>query len=431
MPFGLAEAGQALKIMFEDPITDQVIAKSDLLDWFEQNANVKTSQAGRYIEVSNIYGDPEGVGARAEKDYIPVALDPAFVNQQIYLKYIYGTVEMTMQVMKQMAKGRAAFISWADATLRRLERAVRNDVDRMLFGFGAGIIARVNDPSPDATLGVGNAYGVTGIGNAASLFRINARYRFFQNANATGPRTGGGVVAPKVTAINRASQIVTFDAVPSDIANGDYIVRGDAVSHSGQLDGVNREIMGLLGHVDDGSVLATYFGLSRANYEFLKSTVINGAAAPYNGNLTETLLMYANDEVAQYGGGDPDAIVTTRGALRNFFAQLRSDRTFNDPRSFTGGSRDLQIMLGDKTLTLRASRQCPAGTLFLLDRSTLMRFHNTGWEWDDSTGAVFKQVVDANGRKDVFYAFGRWYLETFNRSPQQSARIYGISESVA
>lgn len=430
----LTAAGNALKVMFEDPISDQVVNKADCLEWFEQNTNVKESAFGSYIEVSSIYGDPEGVGARAENDYIPDALDPLFLKQQIYLKYLYGTVQLTKQTMQQMRRGRAAFISWADSTLRRLERALRQDVDRQLYGFGAGIIARVNDGSPDATLGMDSAYGVAGITNAAQLFRVGARYRFFQDAASATPHDNG-LTSAKCSSVDRASQIVTFESgtpdIPTDVADNDYVVRGDQTGHSGQESGVNREIMGLLGHIDDGTVLASYFGQTRSSYSFLQSQVINGGASPYNGNCTETLLMFANDEAMQYGGGDPDAAITSRGVLRNYFVQVKQDRSFNDPRSYTGGARDLSVNLGDKVIMLRAGRQAPAGYLFMLDRSTLVRAHNTGWEWDDTTGAIFKQVTDGTGRKDEFYAYGRWFIETFCRSPQQNVRIYGLSESVA
>jgi len=428
--FNLSAADNALKIWFQDPITDQVIAKSDLLQWFTQNTNVKESDFGRYVEVADIYGDPEGVGARAEGGYVPEAQNPLFQRAQIYLKYLYGRVQATKQVMKQMVRGKAAFIGWADVELRRLERAIRNDADRQLFGFGAGIIARVNDGSPDATCGVDTAYGVAGITNAAQLFRVGGSYRFFATAAAGTPHVTGDPNSI-VTSVNRVSQIVTFDGVPSDIANDDYIMRGDAADHSGQASSVDKEIMGLLGHIDDGDILASYFGVTRSTYSPYRCQNIDGSASPYFGNLTETLMMLANDDCMQYGGGDPDAAITTRGVLRNFFAQLRADRTFNDPRSFTGGARDLNISLGDKTIKLRAARQAPAGVLFMLDRSTLQRLHNAGWEWADETGAIWKQVTDTTGVKDEFYAYGRWFLQTFCKSPQGNARIDGLSETVA
>ena len=428
--FDLSAADKALKIWFQDPITDQVVNKSDLLDWFEQNANVQESAFGRYVEVSDIYGDPEGVGARAEGGYVPEAQDPKFQNAQIYLKYLYGRVTMTKQVMQQMRRTRAAFISWADAELRRLEKAVRNDVDRMLFGFGAGHIARVDDASPDLTCTVDSAYGVAGITNAAQLFRVGGSYRFFAGAGATTPHVTADPNSI-VTDVNRTTQLVTFDAAPSDIAQNDYIIRGDAADHSGQVSSVDKEIMGLLGHVDDGSILASYFGVTRSAYSPYRAQIIDGSAAPYSGNLAETLLMEANDDAIQYGNGEPDAAITTRGVLRNFFSQLRSDRSLNDPRSMTGGVRDLSILLGDTTITLRAARQCPEGTLFLLDRSTLQRLHNTGWEWADETGAIFKQVEDATGVKDQFYAYGRWFMQTFGKSPQANTRIDSLNESVA
>lgn len=428
--FDLTAAADALKIWFQDPITDQVVADADFLAWFTQNTRIRESDFGKFVEVADIFGDPEGVGARAEGDYIPEALNPQFKRAQIYLKYLYGTVQLTKQTMTQMRLGRAAFLDWAEAELTRLVRAMRNNVDRMLYGFGAGHIARVSAIS-GTTITVNRAYGVTGLGGAAALFRVGASYVFFSDAGSTTKRSAGGVLQSTVTNINRATQQVTFNAVPTDLAVNDFIVRGDSVGHSGQKAGVDREIMGLLGMVDDGAILATYFGVARSTYSPFRAQVINGGAAPYNGNLVETLLMFADDEAELYGGGNPDAIITTRGVLRNFFKQLRADRSLNDPRTMTGGTAGLRVLLGDKELTLKATRQAPAGSCYLLDRSTLIRAHNTGWEWADETGSMWKQVTDATGRKDEFYAYGRWFLQTFCNSPQKNARIDGLNEAVA
>lgn len=431
--FDLVAAGDALKTIFQDPITNQIVDKSDLLDWFEQNTNVRESDFGKEIQVSNIYGDTEGVGARQEKGYIPEALDPAFLKQTLRLRYVYGTVQMTYQVMRQMRAGMAAFIDWADAQLKRMEKAVRQEIDRELFGFGAGLLAQVDTVVNATTLKLKSAYGAPGVLNPAKLIRIGSRHRFFANPDATTEHNQAGAVkSSKVQSVDRKTQNVVYSAnVANDIVANDFVIRGDDAGHNGQISGEDSEFMGLFGHIDDGDLLTDYFGQDRANYQFLRAQVFDGGAGPYNGNLTETLLMLADDDAQQYGNGEPDAALCSRGVLRNFWAQLRTSRVFNDPRNYVGGKRDLEISLGDKTITLRGCRQCPEGTLFLLDRSTLQRIHNTGWEWDDTTGAVFKQVVDSTGRKDEFYAFGRWFMQTFCTAPQQNARIDNLAESVA
>lgn len=433
--FTTTAADNYLKTIFEDPITDQVVQKSDVLDFFESNVVQTETDEGQKITVAFHTADPEGVGARAEGDYIPVAEDPEALKVDINLKYIYGRVQMSKQVMQRVVRGKAAFIDWADVQLRKLEKSVRNDLDRQLCGYGAGIVARVDDASPDRTLGVDSAYGVAGVANATKLFRVGARYRFFATAAAGTEHNSGLTAGAKVQSVDHVNNIVTFESgatdIPSDVADNDYIIRGDAAGHSGQNSGTDREVMGLFGHIDDGDILATYFGKARSTYTTLKAQNIDGSASPYNGNLTETLLMKLNDDCMELGGGDPDAALTTRGVLRNFFAQLKTDRTMNDPMSFTGGARDFKIQLGDKAILLRAGRLCPEGTLFMVDRSTLKRYHNAGWEWAEESGAVFKQVSDSTGVKDEFYGYGRWFLQTFCNNPQANGRIDGLDESVA
>src|SRR5262245_46838720 len=94
---------EAAKVLFEDPIVENIITDSELLDMFEGDFNVKQDETtgGRYIETAQMFRLPGGTGYRAEGDYIPVPNAGLVANGRIYLKKGMGTVEMSGDVMRK------------------------------------------------------------------------------------------------------------------------------------------------------------------------------------------------------------------------------------------------------------------------------------------------------------------------------------------
>jgi hypothetical protein len=428
---------EAMKIIFEEPLTNSIVQDSDLMDLFEQDANVGVSQTmgGRYIELAHYFQLPAGVGARKlEGDYIPVPDGPVIRNSQIWLKKIEGVVQMTGDTMRRVRQGEGAFLNWAQRALPDLKDRVDHELDRMLIGFGAGIKARVNDADPDdadLTIGIDANYGVAGLEDAWLSFMEGERIIFAADAAAATIRDASGPsgAAYQITDVNPAALTLELATEPSsNVADDDYIFAGDTAGHAGQATGVDREIMGLLGMIDDGTILATFQGLTRADYRPWRAQVFDGSAAPWNGLLTEDLLTYVDDESYIKAKGQANVIVMARAGARNFWSNLKTDKRLIDPRSFVGGKGALSMIFGtDREVELRTVRKMPSSLVFGLQTDTLKMWRNTGWEWDDLTGSIWNRVTDATGRKDDFYAVGHLVLQTGCVAPHKNFKITGIS----
>lgn len=415
----------ALKIIFDDAMVNSVVAESELLDLFQADGGIQTDQTtgGRYIEGSKLFNLPAGVGARSEGDYIPEASGPKIVNDRIYLKKILGTVELSGDTMKRVRTSEGAFVDWADQALPALVRRLNNELDRMLLGYGAGIKARVNAGVPATNLVVDSPMGIDSLGLdvRSSLLHFLAGETLIASPNADGTTPRSGVMT--VEAIDWDNGYLVVDALAASLADNDYLFPGDAAGNSAA-----KEVMGLFGIVDDGSVLTTLQNISRTTYPEWRSLVVDAIVDIGAGTkLTEDTILYVDDRAYVQGAAVIDTLIASRKGLRDYWADLKADRTINDPRSYTGGKMGVSILLGDREVMLRAPRKMPDDTCFGVTRNRLRRWTLHNWEWQDQTGSIWKQVTDGTGRKDAHYAYGAMYAEVGTDDPQKHWRIENLA----
>jgi hypothetical protein len=456
---------EAMKIIFSDPIVNNMVVESELLNRFRSDSNIRTDDTtgGRYIEMAHYFQLPAGVGARQENEYIPVADAPVIRNSRIWLSKIQGTVEMTGDVMRRVASSEGAFLDYAQQALPDFTRRLTHEIDRMALGVGNGVKARVraitgsltvNGTSVTFTNGVSanntpstgffcvavdRSYGLTNRGQAFLQFLEGERVVFTGTlATPTTVRNPGSTQSAQVASIDEDTGVLILsgaDALRSVIAANDFIALGDPAGNSfpgtqllGQASGF-KELTGLYAGCDNGSILTNYNNIDRtaAGNRLWNSIVVDGSAAPWAGVLNEELLTYADDEVSVRGAGRPDLIVTSRSAARGYWKSLKSDRFFVDPRSYAGGKSELQIVLSDRTLPLVVARKLPFNDTFMLQTDTWRRLTLGTWEWDSQTGSIWNRVSDATGRRDAYFAVGSGYEQMFCVAPRKNVRIEGLS----
>lgn len=429
----LVDLNEAMKIIFEDSVFDNTVHDSELMDQFEMDDRVMVEETtgGRYIETAQYFQLPAGVRSVASGDYIPVPDGPVIKNSRVYLKKIQGVVEMLGDVMRRVRTNEGAFLDWGERALPDLVSRLNDTMDRQMLGFGSGILARVSsaDSGAGTTINIDRSFGVSGLTDAFLNFLEGKRVVFSVAADGDPLRNAGAGQSAQVTDATDGQIVV--DARPTGVVTDDYIFDGDdigsAIPESG---GEDREFMGLLGMVDDGNVLATFQNLVRANWRKWQSIVINAStdAGGYNGELSEDLLAYADDQTFVLGGGKINLFVTNRAANRQYWRKLRGDRTMNDPRgSFTGGLARTSIILGDREIPIKVARKMPPQLAFGLQTNTFKRWQLGRWEWDDTTGSIWNRATDATGRKDAYYAVGHLYIQMGCFAPRKNFRIDALT----
>lgn len=441
---GTDDLQEAMKVFFQESIVNNVVTDSELMDIFEEDNNVMEERTGggRYIETAQMFGYNAGYGHRSERDYIPVPDGPIIKNGRINLKKALGSVEMTADTFEKVRKGNEAFVTWAEQAMPKLVERMVNEKDRIIVGFGAAVKARVRDidqTDPDRIrIGLYDAYGISGYEEGWLAFLEGERIVYGPNINGTSLRTASAFRSSRLLDIDDFENTLIVDRIPDNLTaldegyeDGDYIFPGDESGTSVMDDGVPREFMGLHGHVDDGGIVNNYLGIPRDEHRLWRGLVIDAQSetVPGDGTLSEEILVYADQQVNIRGGGRGDIIVVPVSGSFDYWRGLRNDRVLNDPTAFTGGKGRLKIVLGARTVEVQSARKLPPQVAFMLQRGTFRRFTLGKFEWDDRTGSMWRQVVDAGGRIDAFWAYGREYEELACQTPRKNVRIENLVPS--
>lgn len=425
-----------LKINYQEPMFNQVVTHSKLVDLFNLNSNVKQGEQGKYIELSNMFGAPEGGGWRSENANLPVPGNPTFVNGRVRLKKYLHVVQMTRNAMANAKKSKAAFADWGDMTLKPAAKVIAADLDRVAIGFGAGCLCRI-DGTPSTTMPIDAPYGLAN--NTKGWLpglRRGMKVVFSPNIDGVGLRSNGqsSTILSVTKSGNSGGGTLSLDRIPADALDNDYLFRGDDYGSNAPEAGIETEAMGLLGHIDDGTILDTHQNISRGTYDEWKSQAIDASAAPYSGDPKEILFLRMADDASELGGGEVSHFVTTMSIFRGAFDELKSTGGYGahqDPGNLKGGAKGIKYWIGDRMVELRAFPKMPVGRIFGIDASTLYRYHlkSGAFEWVDWTGSMFHQVGVGGAVKDAVWFYGRVELEYGCSAPQQNVVATGIDET--
>jgi hypothetical protein len=413
----------AMKNVYEKAFDNNIEKEQEVLDVFRK-ASFDTFDGpdGKGVYMNHIFTSGGGFASGTEDDYLPTPTLP--VQKQSYLTIKKHTLvsELSGQALRRVLKGPAAFATWADEELPRKAQIGAWHLDRQALGTGTGIVARVNDGSPDTTTTIDSAFGIAGLEGFTRLIREGDSLRYSPNANGTSPRTGAAIVS----AIDHDTGIITIDASPASAADNDYIFVGDA-----NVYGLGaREMTGLEALIDDGNLVGTIQNLSRSTYPKLKAQQIDASTAAEGSTLTEELLDRAATQAWERAGGKIDLILANRASQRAFWKSLKGDRVLNDPKGdFVGGKRSVKMLLGTSVVEIVAARKVPDSRCYILDTSTIKRYQIGEGKWDDTTGSIWDRVTNSTGRKDAYYAVFVKEMEMGVNNPARNVKITGLTAS--
>lgn len=422
--FGGAE--YALKYVYGPAFEVNIEKEQEVLDVFKSAGNFKTFDGpdGKSVQIAHTFHSGGGVSFGLETDPLPLNQAGSGKQSSITLKKLTAAAQISGTVMRRSKSDKAVFMNWAQEILpRRAQRAAWHE-DRAALGLGTGIVARVNDGSPDATITIDAAFGIAGLTGMERLLHEGDSIRLSPNSNGTSPRTETAVVQ----AINYDSSILTLDALPTSGADNDYIFVGDT-----NVYGLGaREIMGLEGIIDDGNLLGTFQGLSRTTYPKLKAQQIDASTATWGGTLNEDLLDYAATLAKHRAGGNIDIILSNASAQRAFWRAMRADRVINDPRGKFAGGKDnkgLSVMIGSREVYIRDARKVPDSRTYLIDSSTILKYQLGKGKWDDTTGSTWLRVNASAGHYDAFVAYFIKEMEMGCGDPSKNVKLTGLTAS--
>lgn len=213
-------------------------------------------------------------GSLTEGANMPTVGSPSFVKGTLNYTRQWKSGEISVDILKMGSDQdfieRAVGENSAPGPIQRDTRAFRKVLNEFIFETGNGAKAVI------ATGGISGTNITMGGNFLARKIPVGMRAQFYTTGGTQ--RTGGSVTVSTVTA--KSGAVVTFDAVPSDIAATDLVVYENSY---------NRAPYGLGTYVTDASS-TILTSINTATYTDLKASVVDAASADVSPGLMDQMV---------------------------------------------------------------------------------------------------------------------------------------------
>jgi hypothetical protein len=395
----LTTVAAILKEVYEGNINDQLNNERITIKRIERTAEGVGSNAvgGKYVTFPVRVSRNAGISYRAENVAIAPAGRQGLKAAQENLKYGYGRIRLTGQLIALAESDRQSFTSAMDLEMEGIKDDLAKDENRIAYGhidaaIASGIKAKATGASSGSTVTVDTTNHL----DEGMVIDITA---------AGTPVAGGtALVISGIT----SNTTFTVTGGPPSVASGNYVSRtGD----------YNQEPTGLNKIVSNTGALHV---LDPATTPKWASTVDSTTTA-----LTELPMIKMVDDIRRSGGQTISAIFASFGVRRSYWNLLTSLRRYNEPKTFEGGLTGLSFQYGEKDIPVVADPDTPDKNMFFISESQIKIWRDKDWFWEDRGGSVLQWVTDY----DAFEALMKKYWQMGTHQRNAHGKMTNITES--
>ena len=369
----LSNFDAVLKNIYLGPIRDQLNDKTILLKRIERD---EESVSGKNATISLNYGRNEGIGARSDGGALPTAGNQSYRESIIPLKYNYGRIQITGPTIKASRDNKGAFVKAVDSEVKGMVRDLRADINRQLFGAGAGQLTLCAVTTDSTTV------------NVASTKYIKKGMKIdIMNSAGTAITAGDSITV--ATVVSTTTFTITT-AVTTVATDGVY-----------REDSIDLEMQGLKGVIDDGDNVSTFQSITRSSNLWWKANVQESASAGNNYAISEDRMQECIDKSETEGGGDISLILTTHSIRRHYVDLLVGDKRFVNTLNLDGGFKAIEY----SGLPMAVDKDAVANTIFFADESTLKIYRASDFDWMDEDGAILSRVSGYDAYEAVLFLY--------------------------
>lgn len=391
MPATMTTVDAILKEVYALRIEDNLQNETVALKRVERSSEgIIETVGGKYVNFPLRVGRNTGIGSRNELEELPAAGQQKYAEVTVPLKYQYGRVRMTGQVMQLAEKNYQAFASAMDNEMEYLKDDLAKDENRQVYGDTSGLMATLTDTATSTSHTVDNA----------QYLEIGMNTDILTKSNG---------------AVTTAANVIT------DIV-GNTVTWTTSFTGAATL-GVYRQ--GNYGREKSGfgsilSTTTTLHGLAPGTQRKWAAVIVaNGGV---NRALSEGLMIETVDRV-RINGGKVSLILTSLGVRRAYFNLLTQQRRYTDTKEFAGGFTGLAFNHGTEVPVVE-DPDAPPNKAKFIDESKIKVFRNKEWHWADEDGSVLKWVRDY----DAWEALMRQYSEIGTTQRNAHAELQDITE---
>lgn len=383
MPATTATVSGILKEVYEGRLREQLNDDNVALKRVEKTSEGTTRNVGgRYVTFPIHTRRNTGIGARQEMEALPLPGQQGAAAATLKLKYLYGSVELSGQVLELVNTDIQAFTSALDFEMDGLRRDLAKDLNRQVYGDGKGTIATVRTAVTSTTIPV----------DRANLFHVGELVDVITLPNTVAV-AGRTVDAVDLTA---GANTITLSGAAITSVVGQIIVRNG----NGPVDAtLNREWTGFAAIIANTGVL---YGLNPATEPVWKSEVdSNGGTLRA---LSEGLMTTMADRI-RTNGGKVTAIFTTLGVRRAYFNLLSAQRTFQNVKEFTGGFTGLGFTTDRGEIPIVVDTDAPPSTMIFVNEDEIKLYRTHDWSWMDRDGSKWERKTGYDAYSATLYQY--------------------------
>lgn len=348
---------------------------------------------GKEIKKLAQYGINGGIGAGTETGALPKPAGNNYEQFTSTLKNLYGTIELSDKAIRASENQQGAFVNLLNAEMEGLLKASSFNFGRMLYGDGSGVLAKI----------VSVENNVAKLDTVKNL--IEGMVVEFKSAS------GGsisGFTSRRVTVVDRVNKTIMVDGTILTSAN---LPAGTLVTVQGSY---NQEITGL-GAIFDTS--KDIYGLSREKHKWLNPYIQKDV-----GEITESIIQKAIDELDENAGSRVNFIVCSSGVKRAFMNHLATYKRNTDYMELQGGYKAISY----NGIPIISDRFCPEGTMYLLNTDNFTLHQLCDWQWlEGEDGKILKQTPGTATYKATLVK----YADLICDKPCGQAMLTGITEA--
>lgn len=381
----------------ETAFSKEIVALSRI----EQTSEgIKDDHTGRYVVIPLTMNRPQGIGARGERQVLPLPGKTGYRGTRLEILSQYGVGEITAQTLQLVDGEPGAAIDALDEELTNLRESFTKDYARQVYGDSTGVLATVTEVS-------GNVLTVDSIQYLDEDIRLDAA-----NSGATSVTASNFVIL----AVNEVDNEITVSSA-AGVSVGNRLVR------NGNLNG---EITGFRQLV---SATLPVQNFSPADHRRWAAIEKGGSPRAYS----EVEVTAQFQRVRRQAGADkePTVIFTEDGIERAIFAQLSTSREFHNTVEFAHGYSALPFNRGSKVVPMVTDPDYPTdpaaetGELLGLHEPTVkVHKHEKGLHFAEETGSMFIASAD---RSDTWEFRVRQHSQLGIRQRNNHFRISGIN----
>lgn len=367
------------KRVYDTYVETQQNLKTKALDEIARSLKNYSPGGEGYFGDIDDYGN-ESVGAINEEESFRTIDSEHYAQWKVIPKVLAAPIQFSGLVSKALEGGEESFANAVVDALDKARERLKKDENRQFFGSGNGVLG-----SPSATV---SSLATTIPVTNAQYFRANQVIDIYTS-------TGGTSVVShlRITDVDKTNNILTLGAAVGVALASSNVITKENILVNAPADG--KEMMGLEGISDDGTLLTTFQNL--ATTQIWRGRRIDASAS----NLTSDLMQRLVDDIHVIGGETVDMLIMHPKQRRSYLNLVVPQKRYMDGDMDTGFDK-----LAFNGIELFLDEDCQTDHLFALKKSFVRKFELEKMGMGTHDGSdVFLRIAN----QDVFQAYWRHY----------------------